>query len=147
LFGQQKYCKASTVDIMVTNTKTGPLLWLLTTRFNKREITHPLMCKNCFKTLFQNIEVLMCLWISDCIHDIDEQSYLPSNVIDMVQCEMPQGCGGLDCCLDLSFQIPLGVDTVTYNNMSFWYRMDSCNFTIEVGFRTFTWGFFKIRSK
>ena len=57
----------------------------------------------------------------------------------MVQCEMPQGCGGLDCCLDLSFQIPLGVDTVTYNNMSFWYRMDSCNFTIEVGFRTFTY--------
>ena len=80
------------------------------------------LCKNCF--------------VSDCTHDIDEESYLPSDVVDMVTCEMPVGCGGLDCCLDLSFTVPLGVDTVTYENITFWYRFDACDYKIEFGFGT-----------
>ncbi|XP_052071172.1 uncharacterized protein LOC127709610 [Mytilus californianus] len=51
----------------------------------------------------------------DCPVTINPQKYLPANIRTMLQCEMTENCFGLDCCIDLSFQLPLGDRMVTYH--------------------------------
>lgn len=50
----------------------------------------------------------------------------------MVTCQLPRGCYGVQCCLDLTFTLPLG-DMVTSKNFSFWFIVDPCDFSIDIG--------------
>lgn len=68
-----------------------------------------------------------------CSNTIDVDSNLPTKAVkDMVTCQLPQGCYGVQCCLDLTFTLPLG-DTVTSKNFSFWFIVDPCDFSIDIG--------------
>ena len=67
-----------------------------------------------------------------CSNTLDVDANLPQNVKDMVTCQLPRGCYGVQCCLNLTFTLPLG-DTVTSKNFSFWFIMDPCDFTIDIG--------------
>ena len=55
----------------------------------------------------------------------------------MVNCELPPNCWGIDCCLDLTFTIPLGDIKIT-RNIPFWFKLDPCDFFIDIGIGTFT---------
>ena len=76
----------------------------------------------------------------DCPFKVNVQSYLPAAVKHMVKCEMPQNCFGLDCCIDLKFKLPaaLGGREISYN-IPFWFKMSPCDFSIDVGFGTWTY--------
>lgn len=68
-----------------------------------------------------------------CSNTIDVDSNLPTKAVkDMVTCQLPQGCYGVQCCLDLTFTLPLG-DMVTSKNFSFWFIVDPCDFSIDIG--------------
>ncbi|CAG2196997.1 unnamed protein product [Mytilus edulis] len=43
-----------------------------------------------------------------CPVTINPQKYLPASIRTMLQCEMTDNCFGLDCCIDLTFKLPLG---------------------------------------
>ncbi|KAK3102203.1 hypothetical protein FSP39_009587 [Pinctada imbricata] len=67
---------------------------------------------------------------------VDYRKWLPINAKQMATCALPSTCYGLQCCLDLSFQVPLGRETVTYN-VPFHFKLDTCDFSIDVGFNTY----------
>eukprot|EP00105_Crassostrea_gigas_P038494 XP_019922642.1 PREDICTED: uncharacterized protein LOC105327901 [Crassostrea gigas] len=69
----------------------------------------------------------------DCPAEIDVQKNLPVAVRDMVKCEQPANCWGIDCCLQLTFNIPLGDSTIT-KNIPFWFKLDPCDFFLDIGF-------------
>lgn len=51
----------------------------------------------------------------------------------MVNCELSFNCWGIDCCLDLIFIIFLG-DIKVIKNIFFWFKLDFCDFFIDIGF-------------
>ncbi|XP_076086345.1 uncharacterized protein LOC143057006 [Mytilus galloprovincialis] len=53
---------------------------------------------------------------------------------------MPENCFGLDCCIDVKFQLPaaLGGKVLAYS-VRFWFKMSPCDFTIDVGIGTWTY--------
>lgn len=74
-----------------------------------------------------------CCFFLACSNTIDVDNNLPTKAVkDMVTCQLPQGCYGVQCCLDLTFTLPLG-DTVTSKNFSFWFIVDPCDFSIDIG--------------
>lgn len=75
--------------------------------------------------------------ISACTNTLDVDSNLPTSVRDMVTCRLPQGCYGVQCCLNLSFPLPLG-DIVTSKLFNFWFIVDPCDFTIDIGLSDLT---------
>ncbi|CAG2189963.1 unnamed protein product [Mytilus edulis] len=76
----------------------------------------------------------------NCPWNIDVKSYLPTSVKHLVTCEMPDNCFGLDCCIDVKFTLPpaLGGRVIAYS-VPFWFKMSPCDFTIDVGFGTWTY--------
>ncbi|VDI41391.1 Hypothetical predicted protein [Mytilus galloprovincialis] len=74
----------------------------------------------------------------DCPGMINPQKYLPASIRTMLQCEMTDNCFGLDCCIDLSFQLPLGDRTVTYH-IPFWFKFEPCDFEVDVRFGGYTY--------
>ena len=64
---------------------------------------------------------------------INPEKYLPADIRSMLQCEMVNNCHGLHCCIDLSFQLPLGDITVTYH-IPFWFIFEPCEFKVDVRF-------------
>lgn len=81
----------------------------------------------------------MLVFISfiDCPISFDFHKYLPADIRHMVKCVQPPNCWGIDCSLDLTFTIPLGNIRIT-KNIPFWFKIDPCDFAIDIGFGTRT---------
>ncbi|VDH91582.1 Hypothetical predicted protein [Mytilus galloprovincialis] len=91
-------------------------------------------------TIFQKGSCTVPPGPTDCPWNIDVKSYLPTSVKHLVTCEMPDNCFGLDCCIDVKFTLPpaLGGRVIAYS-VPFWFKMSPCDFTIDVGFGTWTY--------
>ncbi|XP_076076027.1 uncharacterized protein LOC143046851 [Mytilus galloprovincialis] len=74
----------------------------------------------------------------DCPVTINPQKYLPASIRTMLQCEMTDNCFGLDCCIDLTFQLPLGDEDVTFH-IPFWFKFKPCDFEVDARFGGFTY--------
>ena len=70
---------------------------------------------------------------TECPVGFDVVKNLPPAVREMVTCEQPPNCWGIHCCLQLTFNIPLG-DTQITRNIPFWFKLDPCDFFLDVGF-------------
>ena len=70
---------------------------------------------------------------TECPAGFDVEKNLPPAVREMVTCEQPPNCWGIHCCLQLTFNIPLG-DTQITRNIPFWFKLDPCDFSLDVGF-------------
>ncbi|XP_062579219.1 uncharacterized protein LOC134241150, partial [Saccostrea cucullata] len=68
-----------------------------------------------------------------CPTEFDVRKNLPEELKKMVTCEQPPNCWGIDCCLQLTFNIPLG-DTKITKNIPFWFKLDPCDFSLDVAF-------------
>ncbi|XP_062593831.1 uncharacterized protein LOC134255325, partial [Saccostrea cucullata] len=69
----------------------------------------------------------------NCPAEFDVRKNLPEQLKEMVTCEQPPNCWGIDCCLQLTFNIPLG-DTKITKNIPFWFKLDPCDFSLDIGF-------------
>ncbi|XP_076116682.1 uncharacterized protein LOC143084161 [Mytilus galloprovincialis] len=88
------------------------------------------------ETTFKKIHFSIPEGPKDCPVDINPQKYLPAAIRNMLRCEMPQNCFGLNCGLDLSFKLPFGDFHVSYN-IPFWFKMSPCDFDIDIKFGPF----------
>lgn len=105
--------------------------YLVTNYSTKRQHAH--LFSVIIRSIPQCIQyTVMKLLFLVCSNTLDVDANLPQNVKDMVTCQLPRGCYGVQCCLNLTFTLPLG-DTVTSKNFSFWFIMDPCDFTIDIG--------------
>ncbi|XP_076116635.1 uncharacterized protein LOC143084113 [Mytilus galloprovincialis] len=88
------------------------------------------------ETTFKKIHFSIPEGPKDCPVDINPQKYLPAAIRNMLRCEMPQNCFGLNCGLDLSFKLPFGDFHVSYN-IPFWFKISPCDFDIDIKFGPF----------
>ncbi|CAG2218292.1 unnamed protein product [Mytilus edulis] len=88
------------------------------------------------ETTFKKIHFSIPEGPKDCPVDINPQKYLPAAIRNMLTCEMPQNCFGLNCGLDLSFKLPFGDFHVSYN-IPFWFKISPCDFDIDIKFGPF----------
>jgi hypothetical protein len=71
--------------------------------------------------------------IADCPRKFDMRQNFTESLKRIITCEQPPNCWGIDCCLQLTFTIPLG-DTEITRNIPVWFKLDPCDFSLDIGF-------------
>ncbi|XP_046574117.1 uncharacterized protein LOC124282192 [Haliotis rubra] len=66
----------------------------------------------------------------------DYKNLLPASFHDNVNCELPDNCFGIECCVDFSFDIPL-FENPLVKHVPFFLKFEPCNFIVEVGFGSY----------